>query len=406
MAKDELTRRQWLKRIALAGTGTAAVFGAASVIDRIGRTGVSPVSTIDGPEARPTDTLLGTAEAATTAHEAMYYEKLSGQRVKCQVCPNECVVGPGGRGVCGNKVNRDGRYYTLVYGRAAALNVDPVEKKPLFHFYPRSWALSVGTAGCPFTCKHCQNWEISQRLPEELERVGQVLNLPPQTLVSKAQSHNIPTIAYTYNEPISFYGYMHDTAKLARQKGVRSVMISNGYINREPMIEVCKYLDAVKIDLKGFSEEFYSQYCAGRLEPVLQTIKRVIALGKWLEIVYLVIPTVNDDPEMIRQAAEWVLRAGGPDVPLHFSRFTPAFRLKNLPPTPYDTLRQCRHIAMEVGLNYVYTGNMPGTDIASTYCPSCGEIVVKRNGFEVLGYHLKPNGACKFCGQKIAGVWA
>ncbi len=384
MDSGKLSRRELLKKLALAGAGTGLLAGAGSLTKR----------------------WTSTTEAAVSAHEAMYYEKLSGQRVKCYVCPNECVVGPGGRGVCGNKVNRNGKYYTLVYGRAAALNVDPIEKKPLFHFLPRSWALSVGTAGCSFSCKHCQNWEISQRLPAQLEQEGHVLSVPPNRLVSKAQSHNISVIAYTYNEPISFYEYMYDTAKLAHQKGLKSVMISNGYINREPMIEVCKYLDAVKIDLKGFSEEFYSGYCSGRLEPVLQTIKRVIALGKWLELVYLVIPTVNDDPEMIRQAAEWVKRAGGPDVPLHFSRFTPAYKLKNLPPTPYDTLRQCRRIAREAGLNYVYIGNVPGTEAASTYCPSCGKIVVKRNSFEVLGSHLKPNGACKFCGHKIPGVWA
>ena len=380
---DKLTRRELLKKLALAGAGTGLLAGAATFSCR----------------------WAGTSEAAVSAHEALYYEQLSGQRVKCHVCPNECVVGPGGRGACGNKVNRNGTYYTLVYGRAAALNIDPIEKKPLFHFHPRAWALSVGTAGCSFSCKHCQNWEISQRLPEQLEQEGHVLSLPPQRLVAKAQSYNTPIIAYTYNEPISFYEYMLDTAKLAHQQGLQSVMVSNGYITREPMIELCQYLDAVKIDLKGFSEDFYTQYCSGRLEPVLQTIKRVIALGKWLEIVYLVIPTVNDDPEMIRQAAEWVQRAGGADIPLHFSRFTPAYRLKNLPPTPYDTLRECRRIAMEVGLNYVYVGNMPGTDIASTYCPSCGEIVVKRNGFEIIGYHLKPNGACRYCGHHIPGVW-
>lgn len=398
MDVNKLSRRELLKNVALAGAGAGLLAGSVHLISRWGRTGAVPVAANDRG--------AGDAEAATADHEAMYYEKLSGQRVACHLCPNECVVGPGGRGVCGNKVNREGTYCTLVYGRAAALNVDPVEKKPLFHFQPKAWVLSVGTAGCSFSCKHCQNWEISQRLPEQLERDGRVLDLPPQALVDTAKQRSIPIIAYTYNEPIAFYEYMYDTAKIARTKGVRSVMVSNGYINREPMIELCEYLDAVKIDLKGFSEEFYSQYCSGRLAPVLETIKRVIALGKWLEIVYLVIPTVNDDPKMIRQTAEWVKRAGGADVPLHFSRFMPAYRLKNLPPTPYDTLRKCRQIAMAEGLNYVYIGNMPGSDIASTYCPNCGKIVVKRNGFEILGYYLKANGACKFCGHKIPGVWA
>jgi len=379
----ELTRRELIKKLMLAGAG-AGLAGIAGCIQQ-----------------------ESTAQAAVTAdHEALYYNKMGQDLIQCHLCPNECSLRPGGRGVCGNRINRDGKLYTLVYGRAAALNVDPVEKKPLFHFHPGSWALSVGTAGCAFSCKNCQNWEISQHTPEQLERVGRIHDMPPRKLVSLAKSRGIPIIAYTYNEPISFYEYMLDTAKLAHQQGIKSVMISNGYINREPMIELAQYLDAVKIDLKGFSEEFYRDYCQGRLAPVLETIKRVIALGKWLEVVYLVIPTVNDDPETIRQMAQWLKRAGGPDVPLHFSRFMPAYRLKNLPPTPEKTLRQCRKIALDTGLNYVYIGNIPGWDIASTYCPSCGQVVIKRNGFEILANHIKSNGTCKFCGHQIAGILA
>ena len=378
-----LTRRELFKALALAGAG-AGLAGLTGCLAR--------EPSADAAEA--------------VYHEAMYYDKLSGSRVKCRICPNQCELGPGGRGVCRNRVNRDGKLYTLVYGRAAALNVDPIEKKPLFHFKPGTRALSVGTAGCSFSCKNCQNWELSQRTPEQLEQSGRVHDMPPPKMVQLAKSRSIPTIAYTYNEPTSFYEYMLDTAKLARQQGIKSVMVSNGSINREPMIELAQYLDAVKIDLKGFSEEFYTSYCAGRLAPVLETIKRVIALGKWLEVVYLVIPTVNDDPATIKALAEWLKRAGGPDVPLHFSRFMPAYRLKNLPPTPEATLRQCRRIAQQAGLNYVYIGNVPGTDIASTYCPGCGKVVIKRNAFEVLARHVKPNGACKFCGQHIAGILA
>ncbi len=377
-----LSRRDLLKTLALAGAG-AGLGGLSGCIGR------NP-----------------SAEAAAAYHEAKYYSKLAGGRVQCHLCPNQCTLGPGGRGVCGNRVNRDGKLYTLVYGRAGALNVDPVEKKPLFHFKPGSWALSVGTAGCAFSCKNCQNWELSQRLPEQLEQSGRVLDMPPSKLVAAAKSRGIPIIAYTYNEPVSFYEYMLDTAKLARRHGIKSVIVSNGFVNREPMLELLPYLDAVKIDLKGFSEAFYTSYCAGRLAPVLETIKRVIALGKWLEIVYLVIPTVNDDAQTIRAVANWVKRAGGPDLPLHFSRFMPAFRLKNLPPTPEATLRQCRKIALAAGLNYVYVGNIPGWDIASTYCPGCGKVVIKRNGFEILAYNVKANGACKFCGRQIAGIFS
>ena len=378
-----LSRRELLKALALAGAG-AGMAGLTGCLSR-----------------EPS------AEAADGAyHEAMYYDRLGGSRVKCRVCPNQCELGPGGRGVCRNRVNRDGKLYTLVYGRAAALNVDPIEKKPLFHFHPGTRVLSVGTAGCPFSCKNCQNWELSQRTPEQLEESGRVHDMPPRKMVETAKSYGIPTIAYTYNEPTSFYEYMYDTARLARQQGIKSVMISNGSINREPIIELAQYLDAIKIDLKGFSEEFYTSYCGGRLAPVLETIKRAIALGKWLEVVYLVIPTVNDDPATIQAVAEWLKRAGGADVPLHFSRFMPAYHMKNLPPTPETTLRQCRQIAQKAGLNYVYIGNVPGTDIASTYCPSCGKIVIKRNGFEVLAHNVKPNGACKFCGHNIAGPLA
>jgi len=378
-----LTRRELIRKLLLAGAG-AGLTGIAGCIEQ------EPVA----------------HAAVSSDHEALYYDNVGQGRIQCRLCPNQCVLGNGGRGVCGNRVNRDGKLYTLVYGRAAALNVDPVEKKPLFHFCPASWALSVGTAGCAFSCKNCQNWEISQRTPEQLEQVGRVHDMPPSKLVSLAKSRGIPIIAYTYNEPTSFYEYMLDTAKLARQQGIKSVVVSNGYINRGPMIELARYLDAVKIDLKGFSEEFYRTYCQGQLAPVLETIKRVIALGKWLEVVYLVIPTVNDDAETIQQVAQWLKRAGGSDVPLHFSRFMPAYRLKNLPPTPETTLRQCRKIALEAGLNYVYVGNVPGWDIASTYCPSCGKVVIKRNGFEILANHIKSNGACKFCGHKIAGMLA
>lgn len=377
-----ISRRDMLRTLTLGGLG----LGAAGLVSRGLRGAAGAVSVPSGWE------------------EAMFYKRLDGLKIKCQICPKNCVVGDGERGFCGNKENRGGKYYTLVYGQAAALNIDPIEKKPLYHFLPASRAFSIGTAGCNMDCKDCQNWEISQVRPEQIR---QPVSLPPKTIVSKARQYGATVIAYTYNEPVVFYEYMHDTAKLARQHGLRSVMISNGYINREPMLELAPYLDAVKVDLKGFTDEFYRKYCLGTVEPVKETIKRVKALGKWLEIVYLVVPTLNDDLDMIGEMAAWLKRAVGAEVPLHFSRFRPAYRLKKLPPTPVSTLEQCRAVARAQGLKYVYIGNVqPGHSAEDTYCASCGKVVIGRYGYQILERHVKANGACKFCGNKIPGVWS
>ena len=377
-----LTRRDFLKSAALAGAGVIS-------------------------SAAGLGSLAAPAQAGTDAgvREARYYETLTGGRVQCTLCPWNCVVAEGRCGTCRVRENRGGKYYTLVYGEAAAMHVDPIEKKPLYHFKARSRALSIGTAGCNLRCRDCQNWEISQRTPEELRAERRLTPASPQDLVAKAGANNIPVIAYTYNEPIVFYEYMYDTAVLAHRSGIKSVMISSGGINREPMLALAPYLDAVKIDLKGFSEDFYREYTSGRLAPIKETIKRLIALGKWLEIVYLVLPTVNDAEDTIAAMADWLLKVGGPDLPLHFSRFFPAYRLKNLPPTPVETLRRCRDVARAAGLHHVYVGNIRSVSLSSTYCPNCGKIVVQRDGYQVLSYDLKPNGACRFCGTTIAGLW-
>lgn len=380
-SSEHIDRREFLKKLAAGGAGIAL---AASGLDCV-------------PEAAMAD--------SQGVHKAKFFNRLDNNRVQCTLCPWKCVTSPGQRGICRVRENRGGEYYTLVYGRASALHVDPIEKKPLFHFKPGTAALSLGTAGCNLRCKDCQNWQLSQRTPEQLRAEGAWHDAPPQTLVSKAKHNNIPTIAYTYNEPIVFYEYMYDTAKLGRSHGLKSVMISAGNINKTPLYALAPYLDAIKIDLKGFTEDFYREYTSGKLEPVKQTIKRIISIGTWLEIVYLVVPGLNDDPDEIRRMADWLLKVGGEDLPLHFSRFYPAYKLTNIPPTPIDTLRKCRKIAMDAGLNYVYVGNVPGTDIVSTYCPNCGKTVVQRSGFRVLSNNVKGNGHCKFCGHKIAGIW-
>ncbi|MEA3400748.1 MAG: AmmeMemoRadiSam system radical SAM enzyme [Armatimonadota bacterium] len=361
--------------------------------------GAGALAGVVGSGLRGVESVAG----ASDAHEAMFYDKLPGGNVQCRLCPRGCAVGDGGRGVCGVRENRGGTYYTLVYGTAAAVNIDPIEKKPLFHYLPGSRAFSVGTVGCNMRCKDCQNWEISQIRPEQLDRP---IPLSPETLVSKAREYDCEAVAFTYNEPTIFYEYMLDTAKLARQQGLKPVMISNGYINREPMLKLAPHLGAIKVDLKGFTTDFYNNYTGGTLEPVKMTIKRVQALGKWLEIVYLVVPTVNDDLDTIREMARWLKRAVGRGVPLHFSRFHPAYQLTKLPSTPVSTLEECRNAAREEGLDYVYLGNVPGHAGENTYCASCGEVVVRRYGFQVRETHVKPNGACRFCGNKIPGVWS
>jgi pyruvate formate lyase activating enzyme len=341
------------------------------------------------------------AKSRLTFYPARYYEKLPGKKIKCTLCPKECVVGDRERGFCGARENRDGTYYTLVWGQVAAVNIDPIEKKPFFHFLPGKRAFSIATAGCNMDCKDCQNWEISQTRPEQIEHVDV---MPPKAVVGAAVKYRAPVIAYTYGEPVIFYEFMLETAYEGHKQGVRSVMVSNGYICEKPMRQVARHLDAMKIDLKGFDEPFYVKYCVGTLQPVLDTIELVHSLGTWLELVYLVVPTLNDDPAKIKSMCRWLVKAIGPDVPMHFSRFTPHYQLKNLPPTPLKTLERCHAIAREAGMRYVYVGNVPGHKTENTFCAGCGKVVVARRWYEVVGVHLK-DGKCPDCGRKIPGVW-
>ncbi len=332
--------------------------------------------------------------------EAKYYEALEEKRIECRLCPRRCKVAPKERGYCGVRENRDGKYVTLVYGRACSANVDPIEKKPLFHFLPGAKALSIATAGCNMECKFCQNWEISQFRPEQINS----FSLPPQTLVHEARSRGIESIAFTYSEPVIFYEYMLETARLAKEKGVKSVMISNGYIEKAPMDELCEQLSGVKIDLKAFTEKFYEEMCSGKLQPVLETLKLLKNRGIWFEIVVLIIPTLNDGADEITRMSEWIAKELGPDVPIHFSRFHPTYKVKNLPPTPVSTISRAREIALRTGLNYAYVGNVPGHEGESTYCPGCGKILIRRLGYGVENVALR-KGNCNYCKRPIPGVW-
>jgi pyruvate formate lyase activating enzyme len=332
--------------------------------------------------------------------EARFYKKLKELKIECQLCPRGCSVADLERGYCGCRENRGGTYYTLVYSRPCALHVDPIEKKPLFHYLPGTNAFSLATAGCNIECKFCQNWNISQFRPEQVK----AYYVPPQKVVELSKEYDCPTIAYTYSEPVVFYEYMYDIAALAKQKKIGSVIISNGYIHSEPLKELCQQLTGVKIDLKAFTEKFYKEYCSGELKPVLDTLLLLKKIGIWFEIVVLLIPNLNDEPSEIEQMTKWIKAELGPDIPVHFTRYYPTYKITNIPPTSVKTLERAQEIAKKNGLHYAYVGNVPGHPGEHTYCPKCGKKIIERTGFKILQNHIN-QGRCAFCQEEIPGVW-
>ena len=318
------------------------------------------------------------------------------------MCPRQCVVGEGQRGYCRVRENIGGEYYTVVFGRVCAYHIDPIEKKPLYHFLPGTTAFSVAAAGCNLACKFCQNWEISQARPENVEAT----DLPPARLADAAERFGTPSIAYTYTEPIVYCEYAMASAKAGHDKGIRSVMISAGYMNSGPIGELAAAMDAIKIDLKAYSDDFYKNICSATLDPVLKSIKGVKESGTWLEIVNLVIPTLNDADTQVESLSKWLLDNVGDEVPVHFTRFHPTYKLKNLPQTPVSTVERAREIAKAEGIKFAYVGNVPaGHPGGHTYCPGCGQIVVKRVGYTMQGMDLK-DGRCSACGRAIPGIWS
>lgn len=334
------------------------------------------------------------------AKEAMYYEKMDETRMLCQLCPHECIIFPKKRGDCHNRINYKGKLYTIAYANPCAVHVDPIEKKPLFHFLPTSKALSIATAGCNLSCMNCQNWNISQVGPEETRNY----DLPPQKVVETCINYNCDSIAYTYSEPIAFYEYTYDTSVIARQKGIKNIFISAGYIQEKPLRKISKYLDAANIDLKSFDDDTYKRLNAGSLKPILNTLKTLKEEGVWVEITNLIVPSWTDDMDMIKKMCEWLAENGLGEAPLHFSRFTPRYKLKHLPVTPVSKMNKARKIAQQAGMKYVYVGNVPGHEGESTFCPECEKVLLKRRGFYILQNNLN-NNQCKYCGAKIAGVW-
>jgi pyruvate formate lyase activating enzyme len=321
--------------------------------------------------------------------------------IKCLLCAQGCVIRPGERGKCRARMNVNGELRSLVYGRPVTIHADPIEKKPFYHFLPGSEAFSFATSGCPLHCKFCQNWEISQSRPEDFD----IKPVTPGEMVAAASSRQSPVMAFTYNEPTVFIEYLADTAALARKQKLRCVMVSCGFMNSEPLKELCGLLDAIKIDLKGYSEDFYRNVCSAELRPVLNSIRQIAKTGVHMEIVNLVVPTLNDSDKMLRELADWIMGEIGPDVPIHFTRFHPDYQLLHLAPTPVATLERARNLAIGKGIHYAYIGNVPDHPGNHTYCPQCGKAIIRRNSFFITELNLE-HGKCKFCGRAIAGVWS
>lgn len=334
------------------------------------------------------------------SHEAIFYANTP-RGVKCGICPNECTLKPGETSTCHNRVSHNDKLYSIAYGNPCAVHIDPIEKKPLLHFLPSSRAFSIATAGCNFACLNCQNWDISQTSPKETKNY----DLMPNRVVDECIKSGCTTIAYTYSEPISFYEYVFDTAKLARAKGIKNVFISNGYINDEPLKALAPYLDAANINLKSFSDAIYLKLNAGKLQPVLNTLKTLKENKVWLEITNLVVPSWTDDLDMIKKMCDWIVANGFDENPLHFSRFYPMYKLTQLPQTPINTLLKAKEIAVSAGCKYVYIGNVPMDGTEDTICPNCKKVVVERRGFAILSNQIE-KGKCKFCGAAINGVWS
>jgi len=323
-----------------------------------------------------------------------------GTAVQCTLCPTECELDNYQVGGCKVRINKDGTLYSLVYGKPCAVHVDPIEKKPFYHVLPGAKAFSIATVGCVLGCKFCQNWQISQARPEDSE----YLSMEPDQVVRNALLSGCDTVTYTYTEPTVFYEYMYDTAELAHRFGLLNSVHTCGYINPDPLRKLASLLQAADVDLKAFTEDFYGRICGGRLKPVLDAIVTLREEGIWLEITNLVIPTLNDNMKEIASMCRWLVQNAGPDTPIHFSRFFPYYKLKNLPPTPIETLRAARKVAQDAGLRYVYIGNVR-QEAENTYCPACGRLLIERVGYSVTR-NLVKNSKCPFCGTAIAGLWS
>ncbi len=347
--------------------------------------------------------MRGASNREITPKRAMLWDELEEGRVQCYLCAHRCRIGEGKRGVCYVRENRDGILYTLVYGRTISQHVDPIEKKPLAHFYPGSRAYSIATVGCNFRCEWCQNASISQ-MPRDREMIiGEEAS--PEEIVAAAKRSGCRSIAYTYTEPTIFFEYAYDTAKLAHNEDIANVFVTNGFMTSGPgeMLDtIDPYLDAANVDLKAFRDETYREFVGARLQPVLDSLKRMKELGIWVEVTTLVVPGINDDEEEIRDAAQFVAQELGPETPWHISRFYPGYKMTDRPPTPVNTLRRAEEIGREEGLRYIYVGNIPGE--ANTECHNCGALLIRRAGYRIVGNRIAEGQVCPDCGTLVAGV--
>jgi len=383
--KETMSKREFIRQCAL------GVCGLSLAMNRW-----DAIAGVLGGDARLP---LATGNEWMWSKEALFYTKTSAG-LKCLKCPNGCVLSKGETGRCRNRVNDNGTMYSIAYGNPCAVHIDPIEKKPLFHFLPSTRAFSVATAGCNLTCLNCQNWEISQVSPKETQNY----DLMPGKVVEQCLANKCESIAYTYGEPTTFYEYAFDTATIAREHGIRNVWKSNGYINEQPLRKLCKVIDAANIDLKSFDDDIYRKLNGGTLAPVLRTLKVFHEESVWLEITNLIIPTWTDNFDMLSRMYDWLAANDLAECPVHISRFTPLYKLNQLPLTPISTLEKARELAMKAGIKYVYIGNVPAHPAENTYCPKCKKLVIERRGFTILQNNVK-NGICNFCGAVIRGVW-
>lgn len=335
--------------------------------------------------------------------EAKYYEKIEDKKVKCNLCRHHCQISEEKKGICGVRKNINGVLYSLVYERVIAKNIDPIEKKPLFHFLPATKSYSIATVGCNFRCLHCQNYEISQMPREEDTIMGSIISA--EEIVNSALYYDCKSISYTYTEPTIYYEFAYDVSVLAKEKGLKNVFVTNGYIEKEPLEDISPYLDGANVDLKGFTEDFYKKVCGATLKGVLDSLINYKRLGIWLEITTLIIPGYNDKEDELKGIAKFIKENLGIDTPWHVTAFYPTYKLTSASPTPVKTLKKAREIGLSEGLNYVYTGNIPGEEGESTFCPSCKKKIIERIGFRIAKNDII-GGKCKFCNKEIAGIWS
>ncbi len=331
--------------------------------------------------------------------EGVLFDRLPDNRARCRVCSHRCIVGEGKFGICGTRKNINGKIHTTIYNTVSSEAVDPIEKKPLYHFLPGTHSYSLGSIGCNFRCEHCQNWNISQVSPEE----AYTRNITPEEAVKRARDSGCKSISWTYNEPAIWHEYTYDSAVLAKKAGLKTIYVTNGYITEEALRRIAPYLDAYRVDIKSFSEDFYKKICGARLAPVLESTRLARELGMHIETVTLIIPTKNDSIDEIIRIVRWVHDNLGPDTPMHFTRFHPMYRMEDTYSTPVETLERAYDIAKNEGMRFVYTGNVPGHKYENTYCPKCNNLLIERKGFGVGEIRMR-DGKCQECGERIPVV--